>query len=152
VIATFDIPLVGPRGGKIPISLNSMKPNPHGGTPAWAIYKRCKDYYFKKVPLCTEYGMERAVQEIQRHVQYIRLIPSGGRIMDKTNFAGGLKPLEDILTHHGWIYDDDPVNVKSYYNQRKDNPPIEIHTIRINIGANLDEEYKFRGKMEDAQW
>ncbi len=151
VLIKFDIPLVGPRGGKIPHSLNSMKPSPHRRAPVWAIYKRCKMHYLKHVPLNKEYGLTAPIQGIIRHVQFIRLIPKRGRLLDHDNFVGGLKPLRDCLIEQGWIYDDDKPNLRAYYKQDP-TTEVEITTVRVTVGADMEEEYKFRGKVDTSVW
>lgn len=121
LLTQFTVPLIGPRGGKIPISLNKLKPkvNKYSKAPAWATYKRVKDFYLKNVKICYEEGIQRANETSFRHVMFIRNIGKRGRLLDDDNFVGGLKPLRDVLTEKGYIWDDDKPHLKAYYKQVK---------------------------------
>lgn len=133
LLVQFSVPLVGPRGGKIPISLNKLKPkvNKYSKAPAWATYKRVKDFYLKNVKICYEERLKRANETSYRHVMFIRNIGKRGRLLDDDNFIGGLKPLRDVLTEKGYIWDDDAKSLKAYYKQVKTENPFDSLTIRI---------------------
>jgi len=132
LLTEFTIPMVGKRGGKIPISLNRLNSiSPNSKIPSWAIRKRVKDHYLTHCKICYENGILKAREGELRHVMFIRNIPKRGRLIDTDNLAGGLKALRDVLIIRGYIWDDDKAHLKDKYIQRKTNNEVESITIRI---------------------
>lgn len=116
-ILSIIIPLIGPRGGKIPISLNKFKPNYRSKVPAWAVSVNTRKYYEKYVPYTYEKEQPRANYREKRKIVIARQYHHPYKMLDEDNFKGGLKPLLDTLRNKNWIYDDDNIHLTCIYQQ-----------------------------------
>ena len=143
----FIIPLVGSRGGDIPFSLNKLKGvSPYvmrktgRNIPPWANYKRAKTHYQKFIEPAYSLNLHPPREDFKRYVLISRLFPSPKRLMDRDNMIGGCKPLMDVLSAEGYIYDDKPKNVFVKYNQIKVEKG-RVHSLRITVWMNEDEKF-----------
>ena len=108
----------------------------------WMIKKRIQTHFKKHVERADPY---RAVNPYERrYVKFVRVLGKGGRLMDHENFAGGCKPILDLLQWYNWIFDDDITHVVDQYKQavdrREDGPALEI-SIGVETGRLTDVEF-----------
>lgn len=112
-ILDVTVPLVGPRGGKIKISMNKVYTG--FGPKPWQIKKRIQTHFAKYIKYASQEHKPNH-NEI-RAVVFIRYLGLRNRIMDEDNFRGGCKSIMDLLTYRGWIWDDDPGHIRPKYTQ-----------------------------------
>jgi len=150
-ILNIVIPLIGPRGGKIPISLNKFKPSYKSKVPVWAVHVNARKWYEKHIPYTYEIKEPRANYREKRKVEITRIYGSPYKQLDEDNFKGGLKPLLDTLTNKGWIYNDDATHLECTYNQLKiptepdygeDRELLMANQLRVEVIADISESVK----------
>ncbi len=140
ILVEFTIPLVGARGGKINLSLNKSMAfiKPKDGAkqiPPWAFKKRNREHFRKYVYEAKNDFMEANHKDI-RYVKYTRIMTKGSRLWDATNFAGGIKQIEDVLVERNWLYDDDVFHVLNYFSQDGSNRKRQ-HALNIKIARQV---------------
>lgn len=128
-ILSVNIPLVGPRGGKISLSMN--KTYTGFGPPAWQKKKRIQEHFKKYIPYA---GQEnRAKEEELRYVKFVRILGTRARLLDDDNFKGGCKAIRDLLIYRGWIFDDDNKHLRVKYYQHIPDPRLSVTHLMIKV-------------------
>ncbi len=152
LLTKLKINVFGPRGGKIPLSRNALKPfyNPKAvkQIPAWVTYSAAKKHWQKNIKFAYELNVAPPSNNFRRYVLFNRLIPKHGKRYDDDNFSGGCKPVRDVLTEHGYIFDDDPKHLKCKYIQTTGIS--DTHLLMITIWGDVTENNDH--EIDISQW